>query len=241
MARGAKYEPVAGGDDDEPTDFAKMAPDSASPSASSWGRSGGPSRGPRWTACSLAGLVFLATIAIVVFGGLCFMAGRYVERQKISVDWFSPPGSVMREFVEDESWGLPPKNRSGDPWVAILPDGRGFVKHPVMAPEPGVLAVYHQLHCVNILRHGYWAARKKLDPAHHAKPEHVRHCFDYLRQSLVCLADTNLEAIDADTGGTTGLGSQRTCRDYDQLEAWADKWVWHNPKFRNGTSLVHGG
>ncbi len=58
----------------------------------------------------------------------------------------------------------------------------------------------------------------------HVDLSHVRHCFDYLRQTLMCNADTNLEVIDWHTGGSTGWGFERQCRDYKKVVDWAERW-----------------
>ncbi|EGP91139.1 uncharacterized protein MYCGRDRAFT_89178 [Zymoseptoria tritici IPO323] len=50
--------------------------------------------------------------------------------------------------------------------------------------------------------------------------EHVYHCFDYLRQSLMCAGDTALEGADPASNGTTGthgLGVTHVCKDWDAL------------------------
>ncbi|PQE28138.1 Tat pathway signal sequence protein [Rutstroemia sp. NJR-2017a BBW] len=52
----------------------------------------------------------------------------------------------------------------------------------------------------------------------------MRHCFDYLRQSLICAADTTMEPVITELGGVTGWNALRTCRSYDQLKSWAEKW-----------------
>ena len=84
----------------------------------------------------------------------------------------------------------------------------------------------------NMLRAGYYAALNGhlADMQHihdHNKrpdPHHLRHCFDYLRQSLICMADTNLEPVDRDLGGVTGWEFERTCRDFEKVKAWANRW-----------------
>ena len=49
---------------------------------------------------------------------------------------------------------------------------------------------------------------------------HSAHCFDYIRQSIICAADTSLEGkADADPG----WGSKHECKDYDALLAWANE------------------
>ena len=57
---------------------------------------------------------------------------------------------------------------------------------------------------------------------------HWEHCFDYLRQVLMCTADTTLENLEqrADGGGllasVDGWGTTHMCRDYESLVQWAE-------------------
>ena len=57
---------------------------------------------------------------------------------------------------------------------------------------------------------------------------HMRHCFDYLRQALMCPSDTNLEWVSRENQVTTGWGSERTCRDYETVKGWAEKFASSN-------------
>ncbi|KAJ5245944.1 hypothetical protein N7468_000927 [Penicillium chermesinum] len=56
-------------------------------------------------------------------------------------------------------------------------------------------------------------------------PSHIRHCFDYLRQTIICAADTNMEALDFNTHTTSGWNQPKQCRDYASVFAWAEKWA----------------
>jgi hypothetical protein len=56
-------------------------------------------------------------------------------------------------------------------------------------------------------------------------PEHIQHCFDYLRQALMCAADTNLEVLNHTTHLTNGWGQKKQCRDYESVFSWAEKWA----------------
>jgi hypothetical protein len=49
--------------------------------------------------------------------------------------------------------------------------------------------------------------------------EHSAHCFDYLRQSIMCSGNVNLEE-KSETG--PGWGSKHECTDYDALLKWAN-------------------
>jgi hypothetical protein len=55
------------------------------------------------------------------------------------------------------------------------------------------------------------------------EPSHVRHFFDYLRQTIMCAADTYFEVLGKDTRATDGWGQQRVCRDYKTVFDWTDK------------------
>lgn len=54
---------------------------------------------------------------------------------------------------------------------------------------------------------------------------HIRHCFDYLRRSIMCAADTNLEVVDRVNHTTNGWGQEKTCRDYGEVVAYARLWA----------------
>jgi hypothetical protein len=49
--------------------------------------------------------------------------------------------------------------------------------------------------------------------------DHVEHCFENLRQALMCHTDSNLE--DVLGSETTGWGFERTCRNFGGLFKWS--------------------
>ena len=84
-----------------------------------------------------------------------------------------------------------------------------------------------------MLREAFWASvdgnlvemgDESREKNHRTSHHHVRHCFEYLRQSLICLADSNLEMMNYTARGISGWQTERTCRDYDGLVDWADEW-----------------
>ena len=111
------------------------------------------------------------------------------------------------------------------------------------------MAVFHELHCVNIIRLGYYSALSGTlshlvasTKDHNKRPDehHLRHCFDYLRQSLMCLADSNFEVVDRELGGVTGWRGERRCGDFEGLKLWAEEWrSWD--KGLDGGGEGHGG
>ncbi|CRG86690.1 hypothetical protein PISL3812_03700 [Talaromyces islandicus] len=120
---------------------------------------------------------------------------------------------------------------------SLVPNlGRGYVQinktGPIDLGEPYtidvhsrtepvyMMSVFHQLHCLkSYLVQAYQAAFTG-SPLTKELAHHSSHCFDYLRQSVLCAADTTLE------GKTTtgpGWGSVHECKDYDALLAWANE------------------
>lgn len=61
---------------------------------------------------------------------------------------------------------------------------------------------------------------------HHPDPQrHADHCFRYLRQSIVCCADTALEGQNprAKIPDTDGTGATHLCKDFEMVKAWASE------------------
>ncbi|EED16369.1 conserved hypothetical protein [Talaromyces stipitatus ATCC 10500] len=151
----------------------------------------------------------------------------------------APPGTIHQVWEHQPifSQDLTPESEAA--WSSVIPIGRGFVYHPQVTPVVANIAVFHQLHCLHTLRVGYYTklyqlnvlnginTSKSFDEHMAITPEdvHMRHCFDYLRQALMCAADTNLEKVSPETHITTGWGSDKVCRDYWRIFAWAEQWA----------------
>lgn len=93
--------------------------------------------------------------------------------------------------------------------------------------------MFHHLHCLQSI--DYYIDRELVAQkerrqhdhgtaeAHGVYPVHIHHCFDLLRQALLCSADTNLEPLDINLYGTH-LAMPRKCRDINKVIEWAEKW-----------------
>jgi hypothetical protein len=85
----------------------------------------------------------------------------------------------------------------------------------------------------NLLRQAFWASvdgklaemgAENREKNHRTSHHHIRHCFEYLRQSLICLADSNLENMNYTARGVSGWQTERTCRSLQTLTEWANEW-----------------
>ncbi|OGM49045.1 hypothetical protein ABOM_002346 [Aspergillus bombycis] len=109
------------------------------------------------------------------------------------------------------------------------------------------LGVYHQMHCLNRIRKSFYPDRYYPNQTQHQLLHHINHCFDVLRQAILCHGDIsvvywwnkNYTYIDPagnrqysedylrrtpeerDTGSFVTWDSQLQCRDMDAINAWA--------------------
>jgi hypothetical protein len=58
---------------------------------------------------------------------------------------------------------------------------------------------------------------------------HTLHCIDYLRQALICQADTTLVSTGKDL--EFGHSAPRQCRDFDALGDWVSARRWDFDKY----------
>ncbi|KAF8244400.1 hypothetical protein K440DRAFT_605131 [Wilcoxina mikolae CBS 423.85] len=88
------------------------------------------------------------------------------------------------------------------------------------------LNVFHQLHCVNMIRKRLWSNETFAAEHELMGIEHLSHCLDALRQSLMCSSDiTPLPwKWDEKAGEAKEVAEvQHTCRDFGRIQEWARK------------------
>ncbi|KAI1324528.1 hypothetical protein F5Y16DRAFT_402383 [Xylariaceae sp. FL0255] len=186
------------------------------------------------TKCTIIVLVITASLLVGYFLGHPGLRDKDTSRFGLP----SPPGHVQTIWQHNLTFTQKPSISSEAAWNSIVPIGRGFVHHIELAPFISNIAVFHQLHCLHAIIVAYYNALEspsiinsddvpELDNSTSTQiaPFHVRHCFDYLRQALMCAADTNLENVDPKTHLTNGWDQVKQCRDYDQVVAWAEQFA----------------
>ena len=102
-------------------------------------------------------------------------------------------------LLDDEEWGT---QFPADGFTDLGPSQRPFI-----------IAMFHQMHCLDVIRVGF--VTNRTGSAHH-----ITHCLRYLRQTILCKADTTLEETHFKyTGnewraGSNGVGMIHRCRDW---------------------------
>ncbi|KAF2748551.1 hypothetical protein M011DRAFT_352940 [Sporormia fimetaria CBS 119925] len=166
--------------------------------------------------------------SLFLFSYLFIMAIGYVlgGHTSWSAQLPGPSGTVRQIWQGNDTFTGAPRPEFEQAWVAMLPKERGFIR--ISKNVEHSVTVFHQLHCVYALQIAYHTLKKDIHadfkPLMHVnmEPDHIEHCFDYIRQALMCHADTNLEYNDPVTKVTTGWGTERVCRDFDAVIRWAD-------------------
>jgi hypothetical protein len=104
-------------------------------------------------------------------------------------------------------------------WNAIYPPGKGLVSLGEEHVAFGV-SMWNQMQCLNHIR----AALINGDDG----SNRTAHCFHYLRQGILCAADTTLESSEASMDTANGdkvaadVGTVHTCRDWRQVYDWME-------------------
>jgi len=83
-----------------------------------------------------------------------------------------------------------------------------------------VLASYHAIHCLQWLRRHHLALEEGLPVTW--SWEHDMHCFDSVRQHVMCHADDTL--LTTNGNREVGHGQHHQCKDWDALRDWATEY-----------------
>ncbi|KAH8809394.1 hypothetical protein F5884DRAFT_901488 [Xylogone sp. PMI_703] len=133
-------------------------------------------------------------------------------------------------------------NRVRQKWLDLVPKGLGYVRIdnvedydnlPTPLPEYDypvfTTSVTHQLHCLYKLQELYSSlvSNNTGGKVHESSGWHSGHCFEYLRQSIMCCGDTALEGKQTsfpskDHPGSDGWDAKHICRDYNQIYTYLE-------------------
>lgn len=112
---------------------------------------------------------------------------------------FTPEDTVHYQIFSDEA------ERE---WDSIFPDGGGIL---FLGPERRIfgLSLFHQMHCLVHIRRAIFARQ----PSNHA-----HHCLNFLRQAILCEADSTLEPVVPSLGQrSVSTKTPRTCKDWEKV------------------------
>lgn len=107
-------------------------------------------------------------------------------------------------------------------------------------------SVTHQLHCLYTVIEAYNTLQLSVENPGYVgaikMPWHINHCFEYIRQAIMCAGDVALEGAATtfppddvtgeDRGGSDGWDAKHVCKDYSQVYSYLEartinhqKWI----------------
>lgn len=155
--------------------------------------------------------------------------------------------SLLFEWPDETVYSLD----SDADWESLLPKGTGFTHAIDQQREDKIIfsvAMYHQLHCLGMLRRAHAYFRQGGLASEFIGETHVSHCFTYLRQSSLCAADMTLESASYEldssgnwTLGVDGMGIKHKCRNPDLLRRYLEMNYEVYSKTKQSDSRRYGG
>ncbi|TIC91551.1 Oxidase ustYa [Colletotrichum higginsianum] len=162
---------------------------------------------------------------------------RRTTFSNLTVSWPST-ASWMRGEVPESDW---------DHLIlhlhSMIPHGGGFLKvdDPQLSllPPPLIISwpeqptvysisVFHQLHCFTAILNDFNRIQNGQPPIQPMR--HLLHCFDFIKQAILCCGDCTSEPHQEDRHGNhlqAGMDTLRVCKDFDKILSYANA---HAPK-----------
>ncbi|KAH8650040.1 hypothetical protein BX600DRAFT_554465 [Xylariales sp. PMI_506] len=119
-------------------------------------------------------------------------------------------------------------------WLDLVPKGLGYLQiedpekyHDLPQAVKGykgyvvTTSMTHQLHCLYAIAELFSAYNAGMTEKIPEDPWHLGHCFDYIRQGIMCSGDIALEGqqttFPAGVIGTDGWDAKHVCKNYDEV------------------------
>ncbi|KAI1114930.1 hypothetical protein F5Y14DRAFT_450550 [Nemania sp. NC0429] len=208
-------------------------------------------RGPYSSTWSTGHLAFTALLLFLSSAG-GFLAGLAYKSSSSGSESVNvaaprvPALTITRTFVFGSPFSEEPPRKGDVPepvWDALIPNGLGYFKDGHLAPAVSIPTVFHQLHCLYVLRRSYYSQSEQLEDFDFGRnrSHHVPHCFDYLEQTITCASDGTVEPAEGDgPDGFLGSGFPRQCRDFETVKDYVERWRVFNATGFLAHGLSHG-
>ncbi|KAI0546784.1 hypothetical protein F4679DRAFT_587160 [Xylaria curta] len=178
----------------------------------------------------LYGIVAFLAVAVIALSSTLAVVSSQKDSQNEQLPSWSPPRRQMNKvFWPKDEFARDPDTESEGAWDSLFPEGGGFVEfnntnasNPPLSESRAVLSMFHQLHCLRMIRTGYFAAVAGSPDEVDQGPGHLGHCWDYLHQAIICNGDTTLEFVHEGDPGSSGWGYEHQCIDFDAIFSWVD-------------------
>ncbi|KAK2025758.1 hypothetical protein LX32DRAFT_702769 [Colletotrichum zoysiae] len=126
-------------------------------------------------------------------------------------------------FNMDTDYAIPPSETINEAWSSLIPKRGGFFTDRAISPRESCFALHPDTKN-STSHHTEHGSHKGHSAAADANASnniyHVGHCFDLLRQAIMCRPDLTAEPFDPIVGGVTGFGTEHQCINWRDLMDW---------------------
>ncbi|KAI0968431.1 hypothetical protein F4678DRAFT_443007 [Xylaria arbuscula] len=150
--------------------------------------------------------------------------------------WMPPQNRVNKVFWPNDQFAINPDDESEKAWDSLFPrivfpvggsyvdltNDASFPSDIVGSERRAGVSVFHQLHCLRLVRQGYFVAASGNPDDVEQGPGHLGHCWDYLQQAITCSSDMTLEFVHEGDPGSSGWGYEHQCNDFAAILAWVN-------------------
>ncbi|EPQ51897.1 hypothetical protein GLOTRDRAFT_48186 [Gloeophyllum trabeum ATCC 11539] len=120
-------------------------------------------------------------------------------------------------------------------WDMLIPKGGHVVRvdGPTGVQEPYTVALFHQFKCLDVVRAAVVDGREN---RLNASSPLTRHCFNYLRQAILCKPNLRLESLKNATGFASIIRNDLVCNDWTSIYAAAETNHREYARIKNGVT-----
>ncbi|KAI5203521.1 hypothetical protein AUEXF2481DRAFT_1553 [Aureobasidium subglaciale EXF-2481] len=193
-------------------------------------------------------LMMLSVVTIITFSDLT-TTGRYTLKDEWARKYRRSVSTTFHSVTFQEQVEYWDSGAAGDAsWESLIPENQGlmFEKDEKGIARYSGFSMFHQLHCLSLLRdelikaYGNKTASTPDEGHHHIRAlhggytdltkVHWYHCLDYLRQALICNADNTIEMCVGDASKPIATGWNRTHQCKSTKPMW-DFFELHKKEF----------
>ncbi|KAL7621382.1 hypothetical protein AAE478_008704 [Parahypoxylon ruwenzoriense] len=119
---------------------------------------------------------------------------------------------ITKTFEFNKTFAGDPSEEVAAAWASLIPSEADYSKPLMQYTMRESFFTLYQMSANEVVH--------SADETKHML-KHGRHCFEYIRQSLMCNPDLTLEPVKLEEGQLKTWGVERQCRNFRELSEWA--------------------
>ncbi|EJD41704.1 hypothetical protein AURDEDRAFT_169129 [Auricularia subglabra TFB-10046 SS5] len=165
---------------------------------------------------------FLGALTVLQLGLVLFITRPYRRERGYSYvgddvpNMFATPETEpVALFIENPQAHYRLSLADGENWGRLAPNDARIYLGPDEFKRPFTLGLFHQLNCLDVVRLAVLSVDPQTGVYNSSSIRETRNCMNYLRQMVLCQADTRLERVSSWTiPPYSQMEQDQVCRDW---------------------------